>query len=200
MSCILSCLSYLKTYSITYAAKAKTQQFIRRKSNLVKKTDQLTWLCYADLVLIIDTKDELTFFWIELESDQIHLLTLTILIKHCWIVDSATTSIIEIRMISVSWISQTSTIIWITLSNLYEVRQYLTTKQTSALNDLLPLYITFEVINRVLLPRCLVDQICMRKDWMSKQSEWKRKILWRGLQDSMNSKWKCEWVRQWLIR
>jgi len=30
-----------------YAAKAKTQQFIRRKSNLVKKADQLARLCHA---------------------------------------------------------------------------------------------------------------------------------------------------------
>lgn len=200
MSCILSRSSYLETYSMTYAAKAKTQQFIRRKSNLVKKADQLARLCHADLVLIINTKDGLTFFWIELESDQIHLLTSAILIEHCWIAGSATTSIVEIRIASVSWISQASTIIWITPSSLYGVRRYLTAKQTSALNDLLPLYITFGVINRVLLPRCLVDQICMRKGWMSKQSEWKRKILWRGLQGSMNSKWKCEWVRQWPIR
>ncbi len=47
MSCMLLRSSYLKTYSMTYAAKAKTQQFIRRKSNLMKKTDQLTRLCYA---------------------------------------------------------------------------------------------------------------------------------------------------------
>ena len=155
---------------------------------------------HADLVLIINTKDELTFFWIKFRSDQIHLLMSTILIEHCWIADSATTSIVEIRMTSVSWISQTSTIIWITLSSLYEIKRYLTTKQTSALNDLLSFYITFEVINRVLLSCCLIDQICMRKDWMSKQSKRKRKILWRDLQDSMNSKWKCEWVRQWSIR
>ncbi len=139
-------------------------------------------------------------FWIELKSEQIHLLMSTILIEHCWITDNAMMSIVEIRMTFVSWISQTSTIIWITLSSLYEVRQYLTSKQTSTLNDFLSLYITFEVINRTLLSCCLVDQICMRKDWMSKQSEWKRKILWRDLRDSMNSKWKCEWVRQWLIR
>ncbi len=139
-------------------------------------------------------------FWIEFESKQKHLLTLTISIKHCWIIDNATMNIVEIRMTSVSWISQTSTIIWITFNSLYEVRWYLTMKQTSALSNLLSLYITFEVINRALLSRCLVNQICMRKDWISKQSEWKRKILWRDLQDSMNSKWKCEWVRQWLIR
>ncbi len=35
------------------AAKAKTQQFTRRKSNLVKKADQLARLCHADLALII---------------------------------------------------------------------------------------------------------------------------------------------------
>ena len=36
-----------------YAAKAKIQQFVRRKSNLIKKTDQLTRLCYADVAFII---------------------------------------------------------------------------------------------------------------------------------------------------
>lgn len=35
------------------AVKAKTQQFTRRKSNLVKKADQLARLCQADLALII---------------------------------------------------------------------------------------------------------------------------------------------------
>ena len=139
-------------------------------------------------------------FWIELKSEQKHLLTSTISIEHCWIADSAMMSIVEIRMTSVSWILQTSTIIWITLSSLYKIKWYLTMKQTSTLSNLLSLYITFEVINRALLSRCLVDQICMRKDWMSKQSEWKRKILWRDLWNSMNSKWKCKWVRQWLIK
>ena len=36
-----------------YAAKANTQQFTRRKSNLLKKADQLARLCNADLALII---------------------------------------------------------------------------------------------------------------------------------------------------
>ena len=36
-----------------YKEKAKTQQFTRRKSNLVKKADQLARLCHADLALII---------------------------------------------------------------------------------------------------------------------------------------------------
>lgn len=40
-------------YNMPYAAKAKTQQFTRRKSNLVKKADQLARLCHADLALII---------------------------------------------------------------------------------------------------------------------------------------------------
>jgi hypothetical protein len=53
MSCMLSRSNYLETYSMTYAAKAKTQQFITRKSNLVKKADQLARLCHADLALII---------------------------------------------------------------------------------------------------------------------------------------------------
>lgn len=36
-----------------YAAKAKTQQFARRKPNLMKKADQLARLCHADVALII---------------------------------------------------------------------------------------------------------------------------------------------------
>ncbi len=36
-----------------YAAKAKAQQFTRRKLNLLKKADQLARLCYADVALII---------------------------------------------------------------------------------------------------------------------------------------------------
>ncbi len=139
-------------------------------------------------------------FWIELKSEQKHLLISTISIKHCWIADNAIMNIVKIKITFVSWILQTSTIIWITFSNLYEIKQYLTMKQTSALSDFLSLYITFEVINRALLSHCLIDQICMRKDWTLKQSEWKRKILWWDLWDSMNSKWKCKWVRQWLIK
>ncbi len=40
-------------YSMPYAAKAKTQQFSRRKPNLMKKADQLARLCHADVALII---------------------------------------------------------------------------------------------------------------------------------------------------
>lgn len=40
-------------HNMPYAAKAKTQQFTRRKSNLVKKADQLARLCHADLALVI---------------------------------------------------------------------------------------------------------------------------------------------------
>lgn len=36
-----------------YTAKAKTQQFTKRKPNLMKKTDQLTRLCHTDITLII---------------------------------------------------------------------------------------------------------------------------------------------------
>ncbi len=42
-----------QTQIMPYAAKAKTQQFTRRKSNLVKKADQLARLCHADLALVI---------------------------------------------------------------------------------------------------------------------------------------------------
>jgi hypothetical protein len=56
---------------MTYAAKAKTQQFTRRKSNLVKKADQLVRLCHADLALIIDTKDGLTFCRLSTVGDEV---------------------------------------------------------------------------------------------------------------------------------
>ena len=38
---------------MSYAAKAKAQQFVRRKLNLMKKADQLARLCYVDVALII---------------------------------------------------------------------------------------------------------------------------------------------------
>lgn len=37
--------------NMSYAAKAKSQWFTRRKSNLVKKVDQLMQLCNVDLAL-----------------------------------------------------------------------------------------------------------------------------------------------------
>lgn len=40
-------------YNMTYTAKAKSQQFTRRKSSLVKRADQLVRLCNIDLALII---------------------------------------------------------------------------------------------------------------------------------------------------
>lgn len=43
---------------MSYATKAKSQQFIRRKSNLVKKVDQLARLCEANLALIIRKNDK----------------------------------------------------------------------------------------------------------------------------------------------
>lgn len=42
-----------KLHKMPYAAKAKTQQFSRRKPNLMKKADQLARLCHADVALII---------------------------------------------------------------------------------------------------------------------------------------------------
>lgn len=35
-------------HNMPYAARAKTQQFNRRKPNLIKKADQLARLCHAD--------------------------------------------------------------------------------------------------------------------------------------------------------
>ncbi len=40
-------------YNMSYAAKAKSQQFTRRKSSLVKKEHELVRLCNFDLALII---------------------------------------------------------------------------------------------------------------------------------------------------
>ena len=40
-------------YNMSYAAKAKSQQFTRRKSSLVKKAHELVRLCNVDLALII---------------------------------------------------------------------------------------------------------------------------------------------------
>ena len=44
---------FTQTHNMSYTAKVKTQQFIKRKSNLVKKADQLAWLYHTDLALII---------------------------------------------------------------------------------------------------------------------------------------------------
>ena len=49
---ILHCIS-TQTHNILYTVKVKTQQFIKRKSNLIKKADQLVWLCHTDFALII---------------------------------------------------------------------------------------------------------------------------------------------------
>ena len=38
---------------MSYAAKVKSQQLTRRKSSLVKKTDELVQLCNIELTLII---------------------------------------------------------------------------------------------------------------------------------------------------
>ena len=40
-----------------YAAKAKFQQFTKRKSNLINKAHQLAQLCHTDLTLIIHKND-----------------------------------------------------------------------------------------------------------------------------------------------
>ena len=45
--------TWLRKIDMPYAMKAKSQQFSRRKSNLLKKADQLAQLCHADLALII---------------------------------------------------------------------------------------------------------------------------------------------------
>jgi len=38
---------------MAYTTRAKTQQFSRRKSSLMKKADQLAQLCHADVAVII---------------------------------------------------------------------------------------------------------------------------------------------------
>ncbi len=52
-----------------YAAKAKTQQFTRRKSTLVIKADELAQLCYADLALII-RKNGRYYTYCSIDHDQ----------------------------------------------------------------------------------------------------------------------------------
>ena len=43
---------------MSYATKAKTQQFIKKKSNFMKKTNELTRLCHANFALIIRKNDK----------------------------------------------------------------------------------------------------------------------------------------------
>ena len=50
-------------------AKAKTQQFIRRKSNLVKKADELARVCHADFALII-RKNGRYYMYRSIDHDQ----------------------------------------------------------------------------------------------------------------------------------
>ena len=52
-----------------YTANAKTQQFTRRKSNLVRKADQLARLCHTDLALII-RKDGRYYAYLSTDHDQ----------------------------------------------------------------------------------------------------------------------------------
>ncbi len=52
-----------------YAAKAKSQQFTRRKLNLVKKSDQLARLCHADLALVI-RKNGRYYTYLSTDDDQ----------------------------------------------------------------------------------------------------------------------------------
>ena len=52
-----------------YATKAKSQQFSRRKSNLIKKADQLARLCQADLALII-RKNNRYYIYRSIDHDQ----------------------------------------------------------------------------------------------------------------------------------
>ena len=41
---------------MSYAAKAETQQFSRRKLTVIKKADELARFCHADVALIIRRK------------------------------------------------------------------------------------------------------------------------------------------------
>ena len=51
------------------SAKAKSQQFTRRKSGLVKKADELARLCHADLALII-RKNNRYYIYRSTDHDQ----------------------------------------------------------------------------------------------------------------------------------
>lgn len=52
-----------------YAAKAKSQQFTRRKSGLAKKADELARLCHADVALII-RKNNRYYIYRSTDHDQ----------------------------------------------------------------------------------------------------------------------------------
>ena len=65
----ISIQSRQQPHTMPYAAKAKTQQFTRRKSNLVKKADQLARLCHVDLALII-RKDGRYYTYRSTDHDQ----------------------------------------------------------------------------------------------------------------------------------
>lgn len=52
-----------------YAAKAKMQQFTRRKPNLMKKADQLARLCYVDVAVII-RRNERYYTYRSTDHDQ----------------------------------------------------------------------------------------------------------------------------------
>jgi len=43
---------------MTYATKAKTQLFSKKKLNLIKKTNDLAKLCYVDVVLVIRRNEQ----------------------------------------------------------------------------------------------------------------------------------------------
>ena len=63
------CIQNQKSRNMLDATEAKTKQFIKRKSNLVKKADQLTRLCHANLTLIIRKNDKY-YMYQSIDHDQ----------------------------------------------------------------------------------------------------------------------------------
>lgn len=54
---------------MSYTVKEKSQQFIRRKFNLIRKIDQLIQLCHADFALIICKNNKYYIYWL-INQDQ----------------------------------------------------------------------------------------------------------------------------------
>jgi len=64
-----------------YAAKAKTQQFTRRKSNLANNADQLARMYNADLALIIRKEWEVLYGIAKSKDDGKRLIYFTLIPK-----------------------------------------------------------------------------------------------------------------------
>ena len=66
---IKNVIDLTKKIKMSYAAKAKAQQFIKRKLNLMKKADQLARLCYANATLIM-RKNERYYIYRSIDHER----------------------------------------------------------------------------------------------------------------------------------